>query len=75
MRNIWLVVKHDIGVTLRQRSFWIFTFLVPVILLALNIYNVIESDAVGSSAPAAGEEETTLEVTGLPAIGLVDEAN
>ena len=75
MRNIWLVIKHDIGVTLRQRSFWIFTFLVPVILLALNIYNVIESDAVGSSAPAAGEEETTPEVTGLPAIGLVDEAN
>jgi ABC-2 type transport system permease protein len=75
MRNIWLVIKHDIGVTLRQRSFWIFTFLVPVILLALNIYNVIESDAVGSSAPAAGEEETTPEMPGLPAIGLVDEAN
>ena len=74
MRNIWLVIKHDIGVTLRQRSFWIFTFLVPVILLALNIYNVIESDSVGSSAPAAGEEATP-EVTGLPAIGLVDEAN
>ena len=75
MRNIWLVIKHDIGVTLRQRSFWIFTFLVPVILLALNIYNVIESDALGGSAPEAGEEETAPEIAGLPAIGLVDEAN
>ena len=75
MRNIWLVIKHDIGVTLRQRSFWIFTFLVPVILLALNIYNVIESESVGSSAPAASEEETAPEIAALPAIGLVDEAN
>ena len=75
MRNIWLVIKHDIGVTLRQRSFWIFTFLVPVILLALNIYNVIESDALGGSAPEASEEGTAPEIAGLPAIGLVDEAN
>jgi ABC-2 type transport system permease protein len=75
MRNIWLVIKHDIGVTLRQRSFWIFTFLVPVILLALNIYNVIESDAMGGPAPETSEEETAPEIAGLPAIGLVDEAN
>jgi ABC-2 type transport system permease protein len=75
MRNIWLVIKHDIGATLRQRSFWIFTFLVPVLLLALNIYNVIESGAVEGSDSAAGEEATMPDVTGLPAIGLVDEAN
>jgi ABC-2 type transport system permease protein len=69
------VIKHDIGVTLRQRSFWIFTFLVPAILLVLNIYNVIETDSVGGSAPAAGEEGTAPEVATLPAIGLVDGAN
>ena len=75
MRNIWLVMKHDIGVTLKQRSFWLFTFLVPVILLALNIYNVVESGSVGDSSTAASEEETAPEVAALPAIGLVDKAN
>lgn len=75
MRNIWLVVKHDIGVTLRQRSFWLFTFLVPVILLGLNIYNVIESGSMGGADTSATEEATPPEVADLPSIGLVDEAN
>ncbi len=76
MRNIWLVIKHDVGVTLRQRSFWLFTFLVPVILLGLNIYNVIESGGLGGDGSAASEEESTLPgAVDLPAIGLVDEAN
>lgn len=75
MRNIWLVVKHDVGVTLRQRSFWLFTFLVPFILLGLNIYNIIESGGMGSDDSAASEVEALPGVPYLPAIGLVDEAN
>jgi ABC-2 type transport system permease protein len=75
MRNIWLVIKHDIGATLRQRSFWLFTFFVPVLLLALNVYNIIESDAVGSTDSTASEEATAPAVSDLPAIGLVDDAN
>ena len=75
MRNIWLVIKHDINVTLRQRSFWIFTFIVPFILIGLNIYNVIESGGLGGDDAAVSEEETLPGVTELPAIGLVDEAN
>jgi len=74
MRNIWIVIKHDIGATLRQRSFWIFTFLVPVILLALNVYNVIESGAVGGTDSDTSEEESA-SLAALGAIGLVDEAN
>ncbi len=74
MRNIWIVIKHDIGATLRQRSFWIFTFLVPLILLALNVYNVIESDAVSGADSDTGEEESS-GLAALGAIGLVDEAN
>ena len=35
MRTSWLVVKHDLGVALRQRSFWFFTLLVPALLLAI----------------------------------------
>ncbi len=74
MRNIWLVMKHDIGATLRQRSFWIFTFLVPLILLALNVYNIIESGAIDSADSGTSEEESS-GLAALPAIGLVDEAN
>ena len=74
MRNIWLVVKHDIGVTLRQRSFWLFTFLVPLILLGLNIYNVIESGSMGGADTSATDDATPPEVADLPSIGLVDEA-
>ena len=37
MRTSWLVVKHDLGVALRQRSFWFFTLLVPALLLAVTI--------------------------------------
>jgi ABC-2 type transport system permease protein len=75
MRNIWLVIKHDISVTLRQRSFWIFTFIVPFILLGLNIYNVLESGGLGSGESAEGEEGALPGGVDLPAIGLVDEAN
>lgn len=75
MRNIWLVIKHDIGVTLRQRSFWIFTFIVPFILLGLNIYNIIESGGLGGDDAAVSEEEALPGGVDLPAIGLVDEAN
>jgi ABC-2 type transport system permease protein len=76
MRNIWLVVKHDLGVTLRQRSFWIFTLLVPALLLALNTYQIFEegrrerSDADGDQSVA---ESASL--ADLPTIGLVDEAD
>ena len=75
MRNIWLVIKHDVAVTLRQRSFWLFTFIVPFILIGLNIYNIIESDALDSGGAAESEEEALPGGVDLPAIGLVDEAN
>jgi ABC-2 type transport system permease protein len=75
MRNIWLVIKHDIGVTVRQRSFWIFTLLVPALLLAINAYSIIQRGG-GSSTDydASGEEATSASLTDLSAIGLVDEA-
>jgi ABC-2 type transport system permease protein len=76
MRNIWLVIKHDVGAMLRQRSFWIFTFFVPVLLLALNVANLFESDVVGSTGSGDSEQGATApDVADLPVIGLVDEGN
>jgi ABC-2 type transport system permease protein len=75
MRNIWLVVKHDVGAMLRQRSFWIFTLLVPALLLVLNGYRVITDDSRGGAGNAtAGQASADTSPQGLQAIGLVDEA-
>jgi ABC-2 type transport system permease protein len=75
MRNIWLVIKHDIGVTVRQRSFWIFTLLVPALLLAVNAYSIIQRGGLGSTdADAESQESTGASLADLSAIGLVDKA-
>jgi ABC-2 type transport system permease protein len=37
MRNILLVIKHEITTVLQKRSFWITAFLLPVLMLGLNI--------------------------------------
>ena len=75
MRNIWLVVKHDIGATLRQRSFWILTLLMPVLLMAFNAYYIIQdSRPSGAGGDADEVEGGGADLDSLPAIGLVDEA-
>ncbi len=73
MRNVWLVVKHDFGVVLRQRSFWIFTLLVPLLMLAINVYEIIQGDD-GGTADADSPGPESMSLADLPAIGLVDEA-
>ncbi len=73
MRNIWLVIKHEVVTTLKRPSFWIMTFLMPALLLGLQIYTVIQdSDLDLGSADAGKTEETSS--TEMPVIGLVDEA-
>jgi len=70
MRNIWLVVKHDMGVTLRQRGYWIMTLIMPLLLLGMIAMDIREE--VGG-IPASKNEEMTAE-TAVPSIGLVDDA-
>ena len=72
MRNIWLVIKHDIRATLAKRSFWIFTLLVPALLVAVNAYLGVQGeDRDAGSSEAA---KPALSPADLPPIGLVDEA-
>ena len=73
MRNIWLVIKHEVVTTLKRPSFWVMTFLMPALLLGLQIYSAIQdSDLDLGSADADKTEETS--ATDMPVIGLVDEA-
>jgi ABC-2 type transport system permease protein len=73
MRNIWTVVKHEIRVTLRKKSFWIFSFIVPVVLLGFQGYYILvdTGGSLGGSEEAAQEESSQVELT---IIGLVDES-
>jgi len=74
MRDIWLVVKHDISRTLRQRSFWIVTLLVPLMLLGLNASQIIEGQQrARTEAETARQEGEGTDFSDLPAVGLVDE--
>ena len=71
MRTIWLVIKHDVGVILHQRSFWVLTLIIPVLLVAMNAVVLVDRDE-----PATPEEATDtapIEETGQR-LGLVDPA-
>lgn len=77
MRNIWLVIKHEIKLTLRQRSFWFFTLLMPALLLGFQMYYLIKDNGldgnIGGEGTASAQEVKESPVT-LPVIGFVDEA-
>jgi ABC-2 type transport system permease protein len=74
-----MVSKYEIGRTLRQRSFWAFTFLVPVLLVALQVYYVVSDN--GMDAGASEDQETAQDAAAevgedsvdLVIVGLVDE--
>jgi hypothetical protein len=74
MKNIILVVKHDIRITLMQRTFWIFTVIIAAMMVGIGVMN--------ASDPSASEQNSELvtqdgQSTGIPhpeipLIGLVD---
>ena len=75
MRTIWLVIKHDLGVTLRQPSFWILTMLLPTLLIGMNAYaGVVSNRSDDADREAAEEAREANTPQDLPEIGLVDEA-
>jgi ABC-2 type transport system permease protein len=78
MRNIWLVIKHELKTTLSKRSFWLLTFLMPAMLLAMNVYYSAQdsglSPSSGAEDNASGETSEKTRVDEDLQIGLVDEA-
>ncbi len=67
MRNTWLVIKHEIRSTLGKPSFWIMTFLFPLIIVGFQVGSqVLAQDVV--------EQEIASATSGAEAIGYVDEA-
>ena len=78
MRNLRLVIKHDIQVILQQRSFWITTLIVPLVLIGAQAWGITsQSGLLDDFSTSAAHETTPAAVTanGLPIIGLVDKAH
>ena len=72
MRKVFLIIRHEISTTLRKRSFWLTTFLLPAIILALSL----GSQALARSSMATGGANPLLggfTSAGRP-IGYVDAA-
>jgi ABC-2 type transport system permease protein len=72
MRHVVLIIQHEISTMLRKRSFWLTTFLLPAVILALSL----GSQALARSSLAAGGSNPLLgglTSAGRP-IGYVDDA-
>jgi ABC-2 type transport system permease protein len=68
MRNVFLIVKHEITSALSKPSFWIMTFLFPVLILGLNLGVQIVSERTFEREAAAARSDTS------QVIGYVDPA-
>ncbi|MDY6876112.1 MAG: ABC transporter permease [Chloroflexota bacterium] len=67
MRNIWLVIKHEILSTLGKPSFWLMTFLFPLLIVGLQV----GSQVLGQNAM---KEETSNITPANEPVGYVDQA-
>lgn len=72
VRNLWLVINHDVRMVLQQWSFWLFSFIMPVILLFYFTYDAIQDSAPMEAVTSTGA--STQSPPTLPKLGLVDEA-
>ncbi len=75
MRDMWLVIKHDIRAILQQRSFWLMAFLMPVFLVGLNAFTIIqEGRNSGALVTPEAESEASAPAPEPVVLGLVDPA-
>jgi len=70
MRNVWLVLKHEITTTLGKRSFWLMTFLFPLAILGFNLATQLATQKLSDASGSVLDDPQS---AGLP-IGYVDEA-
>lgn len=51
MRNVFLVIQHEILTTLKKRSYWVMTFLFPALVLGLSVGSSALSERSFSATP------------------------
>jgi ABC-2 type transport system permease protein len=65
VRNVWLVIKHEIISTLGKLSFWVMTFLFPLLIVGISVGSQVLGQRVV-------EEEISNGMPSDEAIGYVD---
>ncbi|MGH2537536.1 MAG: ABC transporter permease [Candidatus Promineifilaceae bacterium] len=65
MRTIWLVARHEFCNTLRKRSFWLLSVLLPILLVGANLFGLSQDPEF---APPSPDDEPPP----LPHVALVD---
>jgi ABC-2 type transport system permease protein len=77
MRNIILVIKHEIIITLQKRSFWITAFLFSLLIVGINLgTQMLINRPEGSNlalAPSAGNASRTMVIGYVDQAGLIKE--
>lgn len=72
MSNVFLIIKHEISTTLRKRSFWLTTFLLPAAILAMSLGS--QSLARSSLASDGSNPFLTGFLSAPKPVGYVDQA-
>jgi len=71
MRNILAVIKYELYTILSKPSFWLTTFLIPLLVLGLNVGTQLLIQGAVSDASTSGEAIVSAD---MPAMAYVDEA-
>ena len=72
MTNVFLVITHEISTTLRKRSFWLLTFLLPAAILGMSLLS--QSLARSSIANDGSNPLLSGFTSGPKPVGYVDQA-
>ncbi len=75
MRKLWLVIRHEIVTTLQKRSFWIATFVFPVLIIVFNLGTQLVArssfDEEDLQSVLGGAGQTALTVAYVDEAGLI----
>ena len=67
MRNVWLVIRHEIVSAIGKPSFWVLTLLFPMLIVGMNVGTQIVAQRAFERSSADAEQDDSL-------VGYVDEA-
>lgn len=75
MRNIFLVLRYEVVTTLQKRSFWITTFLLPALIMVMNLGTQVLAESAFESEEVFVPGETAVPISKTPTrIGYVDQS-
>ena len=74
MRNTWLVIKHEISSRLGKPSFWLTTFIFPMIIMGITFGSQLLANNIAADEQQGLMEMLTGQLEDQPVSGYVDRA-